>query len=349
MRDAAMTTSLLLLCRALQYGSGMVLVGVVAFRWLILLPAFAAQTDEVWEKFLPLLLRLNRLFLGAGMILVLSALGLFWAVAAGMSDTSLAESLTSETLGAVFFQTQFGAVCQWRLGLAGLMVILTWRLLLVRWMLRRKCFVLEIVAGIIAAALVVAFAWTGHAAASGGPALFLRIGADALHLFVTSIWPAGLLPFAMFLAQARRLQDELPLAPVCKAVGRFSNVSLVIVVVLAVTGLINSYFIVGSFQALFTSTYGRVLGLKLSLFGVLLGIATYNRFRIVPQLLLCSAPQESISSAGPLLRRLQNLVLAEIALAIAIVLVVSVLGTTPPPQEAPPPSHASTSPPAKIV
>jgi putative copper resistance protein D len=326
-----MTTSLLLLSRALQFGSGMVLAGVVAFRWLFLLPGFAAESDDTWQKFAPLFARLNRLFIGAGGVLVLSGVGLFWAVASGMSDTSLTESLTPGTMGAVFFQTQFGTVFQWRLGLAVLMTALVVRLAWTGWQARRRCSVLEIAAGLVAAALFVSFAWTGHAAAAGGPTFVPRVAADALHLFLTAIWPTGLLPLVLFLACARRLGDAEVLAPARRVVNRFSQVSLLIVGLLAATGWVNAFFMVGSFRALFTTTYGAVLDLKLLLFAAILVVAATNRYRVVPGL-EAKATSDRGAEAWPLLRRLQFLVTIELLLVIGVIVVVSVLGTTPPPQ-----------------
>ena len=321
-----MTTGLLILARMFHFGSGMVLVGVVAFRWLVLLPAFAGQAEDAWDSFAPLFVRLNRIFIASGIVLVISGLFIFWAVAAGMSDTSLTKSLNSQTLETVFFQTQFGAVFQWRLGLAVLMAVLICWLAPTRWHFHRRRSAVEIVAGIVAVALMVSFAGTGHAAASGGAYFFPRIATDALHLFVTSIWPTGLLPFAMFLTCARRLDDVI--VPTLKVVGRFSNVSLLVVGVLTATGIINACFIVGNLQALFTTTYGRVLCVKLFLFGAMLGIAAYNRLRIVPRLFARRAePDVSVS----LLRRLRCCVWTEFGLAVGVVAVVSILGTTPPP------------------
>jgi len=327
-----MTTSLLLLSRALHYGAGMVLAGMVAFRWLFLLPGFAAASDETWRKLAPLFTWMNRLFMGAGLVLVLSGLGLFWAVAAGMSDTSLAGSLTPDTLGAVFFQTQFGTVLQWRLGFAVIMAILLIWLACMRWPFRRRCLAPEMAAGLVAAALLASFAWTGHAAATGGAAFLPRVAADAVHLFVTAIWPTGLLPFALFLSCVRGLGDATVLAPARRVVDRFSQVSLVIVGVLVATGFINACFMVGSFHALFATPYGWVLGVKLLLFTAILGIAACNRYRVVPPLDASLSAATMGGAAWPLLRRLQHLVTIELILAIGVIVVVSVLGTTPPPQ-----------------
>jgi putative copper resistance protein D len=326
-----MTTTLLICARAFHFGSGMILVGVVAFRWLVLLPAFAGEADETWQKFTPLFRRLQALFLWSGVILLLSGAALFWAVASGMSGTSLSESLTWDTLSTVLFQTQFGSVCQWRIGLAVILGTLMGRLVWNQWYLQRKSSRLEIAAGIIAVALVVSIAGTGHAAATGGPDFKWRVLADATHLFAASIWPTGLLPFALFLRYARQASDVFPLRPVLTVAARFSTVSFLAVGILIASGIINACFIVGSFEALVTTDYGRLLSLKLFLFLLMLGIASWNRYRLLPLLLLNAKTSEK-SLVYRLLRRLQNFVTTEFGLAVAVVIVVSILGTTPPPR-----------------
>jgi putative copper resistance protein D len=325
-----MATTLLIWARAFHFGSGMILAGVVAFRWFILLPAFAGEADETWQKFRPLFRKLHVLFIGAGGVLVASGAVLFWAVAAGMSGASPTESLTGGTFRTVLFQTQFGCVWQWRLGLAAVLGVMLWRLDRDQWQARRRSSPLEMAAGLVATALVVSVAWTGHAAATGGPDFWRRVPADATHLFATSIWPAGLLPFALFLGQARRAPDFSRLQPVLMAARRFSTVSFVAVWVLLTTGMINGYFIVGSFQALVATDYGRLLCLKLFLFLLMLGIAAWNRYRLLP-LLLLRAGASGENPVLPLIQRLRNFVLAEFSLAIAVVAVVSLLGITAPP------------------
>ncbi|MCE0521611.1 MAG: CopD family protein [Methylacidiphilales bacterium] len=325
-----MTTTLLLWARAFHFGSGMILVGVVAFRWLVLLPAFAGEADETWQTFRPFCQKLHALFIGSVVILVASGAALFWAVAAGMSGSSLTGSLTVDTLRSVLFQTRFGQVCQWRLGLVAILCALMWRLARNQWLTRRKSSPLEVGAGLVAIALVVSVAWTGHAAATGGPDFWPRVLADASHLLTTSIWPTGLLPFALFLGASRKIDHLAHLQSVLMTACRFSTVSFLAVWILIATGMINSYFIVGSFQALIATDYGRLLCLKLSLFLVMLGIAAWNRYRLLP-LLLLRAEASGTSLVWPLVRRLQSFVLIEFSLALAVVGVVSFLGITPPP------------------
>jgi putative copper resistance protein D len=326
-----MPTGLLILARAFHFGSGMILVGVVAFRWLVLLPAFAAEADETWRAFTPLFRRIQGVFVGAAFILFLSGVAQFWAVSAIMSGAPLAYALNRDTLATVFFQTQFGHVCQWRLVLAAILEVMVWTLVRRQGVLRRGRSWLEIATGLVTILLVVSIAGTGHAAAAGGAAFLVRITADALHLFAASIWPSWLLPFALFLNCARRFEKPSSLRPILAVAGRFSAISFLVVGILILTGTINSYFLVGSFHALTTADYGRLLCLKLGLFCVILSIAGWNRYRLLPLLFAHNAVLAQ-TPVLPLLLRLRSFVWMEFILAVIIVCVVSVLGITPPPQ-----------------
>jgi copper resistance protein D len=51
-----------------------------------------------------------------------------------------------------------------------------------------------------------------------------------------------------------------------------------------VSGISNSWLLVGSIHALFTTRYGWLLLVKLALFGVLVGLGARNRFVIKTKL-----------------------------------------------------------------
>jgi putative copper export protein len=325
-----MTTALLILARLLQFGSGLVLVNMVGFRWLILLPAYRGATEKDWQSLRLLHGRFQKIFLCAAVMLVLSGLLLFWAVSAGMNGTSLGETFDRQVLATVLFQTQFGTVCQLRLGLALVFGFCLWRVESKQWQFRRTASLPEVGAGVMAIGLLGSMAWMGHAAAGGADDGW-RLAPDVLHLLAAAIWPAGLLPFAFFLRWVRRQSGDVRVAPVLNAVRRFSAVSLVAVLILAATGLVNATFLVGSFTSLLTTPYGWWLCLKLFLFFLILCVAAWNRYRILP--LLFISPEEKVSDrAFYLMGRLQTFVLTEFSLAVAVIAVVSVLGITAPPR-----------------
>jgi copper resistance protein D len=120
-----------------------------------------------------------------------------------------------------------------------------------------------------------------------------------------------------------RPDEAIAMAP--PLVRRFSVCSLIAVGFLALTGLLNSIFMVGSFSALLTSAYGQILLSKLTLFCAMLGFGAWNLFFLKPKV----GPDLSTekSALGLLLRN----VLCEIGLGILVVLIVGLLGITPPP------------------
>jgi putative copper resistance protein D len=201
-------------------------------------------------------------------------------------------------------------------------------LLLRPWTPRPRLSLAEIASGVLAAALFVSIAWTGHAASAPGAAQPWTLAADALHLLAASIWPAGLLPFALFLSFAACDAMAPHLVPVMKTARCFSAISFITVFILAATGAVNALFLVGSFSALVASIYGRVLCLKLLLFAAMLILASYNRWRMLPGLFATGQP----GASRFLLQRLRRFVLAELLLALAVILAVALLGTLPPPR-----------------
>ena len=102
---------------------------------------------------------------------------------------------------------------------------------------------------------------------------------------------------------------------------RFSGMGYIAVSVLILTGLINSWFLVGSFSGLITTAYGQLLLVKLVLFAGMLGLAMANRFWLVPSLI-----QSANGSTASLLKLRQH-VTGEQVLGALVLLIVSILGT----------------------
>ena len=94
---------------------------------------------------------------------------------------------------------------------------------------------------------------------------------------------------------------------------------------LLVTGLVNAWSLVGTITALFGTTYGQLLLLKLALFLLMVSIAAINRFLLTPRLLRW---QET--AARHPLRQLRNNAFVEAAIGAAIITAVAVLGTLAP-------------------
>jgi putative copper resistance protein D len=95
----------------------------------------------------------------------------------------------------------------------------------------------------------------------------------------------------------------------------------VAVAILVGTGLVNSWFLVGSPRALLNMPDGQVLIGKLVLFAAMLGLAAANRFLLVPSMIAALPGAAS---------RLYKHVVSEQLLGVLILLTVSMLGTMRP-------------------
>jgi putative copper export protein len=89
---------------------------------------------------------------------------------------------------------------------------------------------------------------------------------DAVHLVAASIWPGGLVCFALWPRCVLRSRPSPLVAVAARATHRFSTVSLMAVGVLSGTGLTISFFFLHQVHELWTSAYGRLLTTKLSIF-----------------------------------------------------------------------------------
>ena len=237
-----------------------------------------------------------------------------WLVvqSAAMSGQPLAEAATLRSLGLVLGSTVFGANFTVRAALAAAMaavLVVAQRRTGCGW--RRESIIIH--AG-LAAALLGSLAWTGHAVAGDPSEALLRISADVAHLLAAGAWLGALPALVCHLGRA-----ELPAAAAMAR--RFSTLGVASVGVLVASGLINAWYQVGGIPGLVGTGYGRLLVVKLAIFGALLCIAAINRG-------LAARASGNANEAG--LRRLRANAIGEIALAIALVAAVGALGISVP-------------------
>jgi len=179
------------------------------------------------------------------------------------------------------------------------------------------------VAVLLSGAFMASLAWAGHGGANPGIAGEIQVGADALHLVAAGAWIGGLLPFALVMACALRMQNETWPLVAADITRRFSAFAVIVVGVLLLTGLSNTWFLVGSLPRLLGTTYGQLLLLKVALVIAMVAVAAVNRLVLMPRL------RDTAGAAG-VLSRLRSNGLIEIALGLIILAVVGALGTTPP-------------------
>lgn len=249
--------------------------------------------------------------------------GLFWFVfsAASMAG-SLSDLADADALWTVVRDTGFGIVWTGRMLLAVIIVVVTAIHRFLPTPLARK-----LASPILAAMLLASLAGVGHTQIDEGWAGFVHVLSDTAHLLAAGAWLGGLIPLAYILARPSDTSSDL--ATIEEVLLRFSGMGYVAVATLVGTGLINSWFLVGSVSNLVGTSYGQTLLAKLALFAAMVALAAANRFWLVPAISNVRRGASDHSSTV-WLRRLRNHVLGEQFLGALILLVVSVLGTMQP-------------------
>ena len=149
----------------------------------------------------------------------------------------------------------------------------------------------------------------------------LLVITDALHLSAGAIWLGGLVGLALTLPAIRgRRRDAVAV------VARFSTVAAGVLALLAASGTVMGWRIIGSWDGLFGTTYGRLLMVKVGIALVVVAIAAWNRWRLLPRLSGAVGHDDGVAATG-LIRRT---VVAEACLLFAVIGVTGFLVNQPP-------------------
>ena len=156
-----------------------------------------------------------------------------------------------------------------------------------------------------AALATLSFAICGHAATAGSPegaVAFVHVSAAAW--WVGSLW---VLRYAC---------ANLELAVVAGLVRRFSSIARFLIGALLIAGLTLLLALVDFARHPLITLYGQILVMKLGVVLLVLGLATYNRFRLTPRLL--AGDRTAVAS-------LQQMIDAELVAIGAIIAITAIL------------------------
>jgi copper resistance protein D len=294
----------LIACRVIQFVSAMLALGGAAFR-LYALDGGDPDTLTSVDA------RLRGLLLVSALIAFLSGLAVVPIIGGAMAGSASAV-LDWRTIEAVLLETSFGRVWRWHLLFAALLVVV--------------CAVRSVRPGYSAAVAALSLAslgWVGHAVLGES-----RIGVayavnQSVHLLASGLWLGGLVPLSVVVFRTARSASGSWFAVMRAALLRFSRMGYVAVALVALTGIVNTAMLVGSLRGLIGTPYGRLLLAKIALFLLMIALAAVNRFVLVPRI-----AQEGRPMAGT--TALIWTIGIEQALGLAIIAVVSILGTWPP-------------------
>jgi len=301
----------LIAARLVHLTATVLVVGSVVFQYFIATPAFGrTELSDVRA-----LTRFTQVTVWTSLAIA-SLSGAVWLVvlSAQIVGGGIAEALSGDVV-TVLTQTQFGYALTTRLAIASL--------------LAAALFAHKYWSGFrwLAVALVICFAgilaWMGHSGAGDGPAGEVQVVADALHIISAATWVGCIVPLAYLFMLAAHITSAFSPIEVADATRRFSNLGVLSVATVLFTGLINTWFLVGSLAILLDSTYGKLLLIKVTMFLVMLGIAAVNRTLLSPKI----TAREARTGA---LRRLAHNSVLEAGLGLAIIFIVGILGTLAP-------------------
>ncbi len=284
----------LALCRFTHFLVAMLVFGTCAYIWLF------APTDLRRT----LSFELRRIVLVASLALLLSAI-LWLALESASMNEEWSAAWDPEMLAGVLFETAFGGLWKVRLAL---------------------CFVLVVALAVggddpwaartgLAALALASLGLTGHAAMQTGGLGALHRANDGLHLLCGGAWIGGLLPFALCLRICSRpeLRGEA-----VSAMMKYSWYGHFFVPLVVLSGVTNVALTTGVFPLPVSSPYRGLLLAKIALVALLVVLALYNRYVILPR------------RGSKAFRALLTTSIAEIAIGTAVVGLVSLVGLLDP-------------------
>jgi copper transport protein len=167
---------------------------------------------------------------------------------------------------------------------------------------------------------------SGHAGQTAPRGLSLLV--DWLHLVSGSLWLGGLVGL---LVLAASLPAALRVTGLSVVVPRFSNVAFVSVLVLLASGTVATIIHLPIVAALWETSYGETILVKIGLLAAAMLIAAVNLFYTKPRLVAARTQGEAGESAAHLLRRVVS---GEVVLVTAAVFAAAVLSSLAPPSSA---------------
>jgi putative copper resistance protein D len=241
-------------------------------------------------------------------------LSVFWLLAsvAAMAGTSFAPpdwAMVWMLLG----MTPLGWIMGLRVGALALLLLL---------LAGRRSIALSLLPASLAAATL---AWAGHAGATEGSIGTIHRVTDVLHIWAAAGWFGALVAL---LHSVFVRPSQVNMASMAAKLARFSMLGSIFVATLLITGAVNGLMIVGAanLPKLLGSTYGLLLGAKLLLFAAMLGLAACNRWWLTPA--LDRAVREGALTSP--VAKLRLSLLFEMLAAVAILMLVAMLGTLDP-------------------
>jgi putative copper resistance protein D len=243
-------------------------------------------------------------------VIVLSSSILLLMRSAEMSGLNLVAGLA--VVLRVLFKTNFGHV--WLIHMPAAVLLFGVWLVGFRDIYARRYTICMLIIGAIAATRIA----SGHAATAGD--FGLPEISDWLHLMAATIWGGGLITFSVIIFPIVLRLTEGRRTLIAEIVVRFSPLAGIALFI--VTAAYKGWFLVGSIEAHYKTTYGKIIMVKITLLLVLVIVGASNRYLSIPNIIGSS---ESLERENGIVSRLARKVRVKAVLIAALVVCTALL------------------------
>jgi copper transport protein len=123
----------------------------------------------------------------------------------------------------------------------------------------------------------------------------LVVPSDLLHVTAGAVWFGGLVGLAVTIPALAKRESLIAVT-----MERFSSVAASLLAGVAAAGMLLGWRIVGSWAGLVETRYGLMLLAKVALVGLVVVVAAWNRYRLLPAVTQATGHQERLSAAATL-------------------------------------------------
>jgi copper resistance protein D len=250
----------LVVCRFAHFITAMLTFGASAYLWLY-------APERLTRALSP---AVRRLALIVSLVALLTAILWLALESAAMAD-DWSGAVDLDMIDGVLTDTAFGHAWAAHLILAAALVAVVAFGPRDRWA----------ATAIASAALMASLGLVGHAAIQTGAEGILHRANHAVHLLMAGAWIGGLIPFAMCLSA---YEDDDLREEAVRAMTGFSFWGQFVVAAIVLTGGVNIALTSGRPPIPPTTPYRALLDAKIVLVGIMIALAVYNRFVLLPKL-----------------------------------------------------------------
>jgi putative copper resistance protein D len=254
-------------------------ISVLMSKWVIYLSVAAVIGGTLMQyliKAQPNLRFSVAKYIGLGAVFGLIAVSVnYFAQVGSFAETGLMGMFDAQ-MHAFLWPTQVGKTVFWRLIGFGLMLLASYTMLSKNNNTRHFSVAISIISSLL---IAVTFTFIGHSTELG----LVAQGLILIHVLIIGSWIGAFYP----LWKLCNIDDNIVIQNVMDTFGRI-GIGIVILVLLSGMGMVWMLF--DSPTELLSSDYGIAVTIKLSLVAIILLIAAWHKFILVPNLTIFTAP-----------------------------------------------------------